>query len=256
MPVLVPATPRTALPQVVSISAGPADVSELNRIVRSGVRSYNEQFDEDAHLDEVIPKPWGHEYRAYVDDFFDFWTLHLEPAHETSMHVHPRKLTYLLCLAGRGVTATLNGDVGVSAGSILRIAPGAFHLTRNTGGEQLVLIEVEAPRNKLDLIRLADGYNRAGTSYESGSRPAEHPMRKVPYLPHARMRPSTPDGRFAFEIRTGMDVFYRRRDADLFYVPLCLSGVVLSDVEILTSLPGDGRRPNPDNYYLSITRNH
>ncbi|MDF5756961.1 cupin domain-containing protein [Spongiactinospora sp. TRM90649] len=223
----------------------------------NGIRPFNEQFDEDSHLNEVIPKPWGYEYRAYVDDFFDFWALHVNAPHGTSMHVHPRKLTYLLCLAGQGVTSTLSGDVKVEAGTILRIAPGAFHSTRNTGDEPLELIEVEAPRNKFDLIRLSDDYNRAGTSYESVSlQEPEHPMRRVPYLPHARMRGGTPDGRFLFDIRTGTDIFYRRRPADVFYIPLCLSGVVHSHVEILTSLPEDDRRPQVDKFYLSVTRKH
>jgi mannose-6-phosphate isomerase-like protein (cupin superfamily) len=235
------------------LAAGPADVAELNRLVRAGARAGNEQFDAEARLDEVIPKPWGYEYRAYVDEYFDFWSLHIDPPHATSMHVHPRKLTYLICLGGRGVTSGLATEFAVGPGTILRIAPGAFHSTRNTGDGPLDLIEVEVPRNKFDLLRLADDYNRAGTGYESHSLAApELPMRTVLYLPNTRMREHTPDGRFRFELRTGMDIFYRRRSVDIFYVPLCLSGVVYSDVDILTC--AGGQMPDADTIYLCITR--
>ena len=49
-----------------------------------------------------------------------------------------------------------------------------------------------------------------------------------------------------------MDIFYRRRSEDVFYVPLCMSGVVRSDVDILTG--GDTRRPQTDQTYLCIGR--
>jgi mannose-6-phosphate isomerase-like protein (cupin superfamily) len=250
----LPAIIQSTATRAVQLEAGPADVAELNRLVRGGMRAGNERFDEEAHLNEVIPKPWGYEYRAYVDDFFDFWALHIDAPHGTSMHVHPRKLTYLICLGGQGVTRGLNGEVPIEAGTMVRIARGAFHGTRNTGDEPLELIEVEVPRNKFDLLRLQDDYNRAGTGYESKAiEELRHAMRPVPHLPNTRMRERTPDGRFRFELRTGMDIFYRRRGEDIFYIPLCMSGVVYSDVEILTR--NDGRRPETDKTYLCIASN-
>jgi mannose-6-phosphate isomerase-like protein (cupin superfamily) len=236
------------------LDAGAADVAALNRLTRGGLRVANERFDEEPHLRNVIPKPWGYEYRAYVDDFFDFWALHIDAPHGTSMHVHPRKLTYLICLGGTGITWGLDGaELPLVPGAMVRIGRGAFHATRNTGDEPLELIEVEVPRNKYDLVRLQDDYNRAGTGYESTSLP-EHrsALRSVPSRPAAQMRDRTPDGRFRFELRTGMDIFYRRRGEDIFYVPLCLSGVVRSDVAILAR--ADGRRPETDKEYLCIAQ--
>ena len=235
------------------LDPGPADVTHLNRVIRTRARAGNEHFDKDDHLDEVVPKPWGYEYRAFVNDYFDFWALHIDAPHGTSMHVHPRKLTYLICLGGRGVTRGLTEELEVGPGSMVRIGPGAFHATRNVGDGPLELIEVEVPRNKLDLIRLQDDYNRAGTAYESEfvTHP-QHVMQPVRQLPNTRMRNGTPDGRYSFELRTGMDIFYRRRPQDVFYVPLCMSGVVRSDVDILTS--AGGRRPQTDQTYLCIAR--
>lgn len=235
------------------LDAGPADITELNRLVHDGSRAGNESFDEEPGLNRVVPKPWGYEYRVYVDDFFDFWALHIDAPHSTSMHVHPRKLTYLICLAGQGVTRGLGGEVPIRAGTLVRIARGAFHTTRNAGDEPLELIEVEVPRNKFDLLRLRDDYQRAGTGYESAS--IEEPrsaMRSVPYLPNAQMRERTPDGRFEFELRTGMDIFYRRRGEDICYIPLCVSGVVYSEVDILTRDDDRDHRPDLDKTYLCV----
>ncbi|MET0235073.1 MAG: cupin domain-containing protein [Kibdelosporangium sp.] len=240
----------------VHLPAGQADIAQLHRLLKGGARALNEHFTDDDHLNEVIVKPWGYEYRAYVDEFFDFWALHIDAPHGTSVHVHPRKLTYLICLGGTGVTTGLRTEIEVRAGTIVRIAPGAFHGTRNTGDDPLELIEVEVPRNKFDLMRLQDDYHRAGTAYESKDQALNrHPMRKVPSIPHARMRPQTPDSRFRFELRTGMDVFYRRRPEDIFHIPLCLSGMLRADLEILTGHLDDRRRPAVDTQYLCVSRN-
>lgn len=245
--------PEHCLP--VSLDVGRADISRLEKLIAEGARFGNENFETDRHLDEVIPKPWGYEYRAYVDDSFDLWCLHIDPGHSTSAHVHPRKLTYLLGLGGEGVTCGLGrADVPVRPGTVLRIAGGVFHGTRNTGTEQLVLIEVEVPRNKLDLVRLRDDYDRAGKAYETLS--LEEPqnlMRRVPSRQNARMRTHTTDGAYHFDLRTGMDIFYRPSPDDLFHVPLHITGVVHNDVEILTGDPADHRRPNTDRQYLCIS---
>lgn len=254
IPILEKTDSRSA---VARLDAGPADIAELKRLAQDGTRAFNEQFDTDSHLDRIIPKPWGYEYRAYVDDFFDFWSLHIDAPHGTSVHVHPRKLTYLLCLGGEGITAGLEDEFKVTPGSIVRIAPGAFHSTRNTGGGPLELIEVEVPRNKFDLMRLSDDYNRAGQSYESRAAAEDrYPLKRARRLPNAKIRAESPDGKFRFEIRSGMDVFYRRRPEDIFYIPVCVSGVVYSDVRILTNSPDDGQRPEPEKTYLCVTRNN
>ena len=251
-----PLPPRrvTAPPGPIRLDAGPADITALNRMVGDGAQAGNEHPADAGRLDQVIPKPWGHELRTFADEYFDVWTLAIGPGHATSMHVHPRKLTYLVCLDGDGTTAGLSGEIPVGRGTIMRIAPGAFHSTRNTGSGQLHLTEVEVPRNKLDLLRLADGYSRQGTGYETGFRALDDlPLRDVRHRPNTRMRDRTPDGGYAFSLRTGMDLFYRRGlPADICYVPLCMSGVTGGDVAILAA--GDGQVPDTGRTYLCISR--
>ena len=240
--------------RVVRIDPGPRDFSALNEVVRKGSRVGNERLDDDAHLNEVIPKPWGNEYRVFVDDFLDVWHLSIDQGHATSMHVHPRKLTYLLCLGGEGVTQTLTGEIPVTTGTLLRIGGGAFHSTRGTGEGTLSLVEVEAPRNKFDLIRLRDGYHRENTAYESEHKELpELPARPVSYLPEARLRDHSLCGSYRFDIRAGMDVFYRRQPGDLFHIPLGLTGIVTGELDILVPVRGDNRRPALDQYYLSLS---
>lgn len=239
---------------LVRLDPSPRDIAALVDTVRKGNRIGNEGLTGHEYIDRLIPKPWGHEYRAYVDDFLDVWQLAIEPGHGTSMHVHPRKLTYLLCLDGDGVTETFAGEIPVSAGTALRIAGGVFHSTRNMGARTLSLVEVEVPRNKFDLIRLRDGYQRENTQYETEHLDTDRaPLRAVPYLPEARMRANSPDGVYRFEIRAGMDIYYRRTPDDLFHIPLGVAGVVNRELEILGRRP-DGRHPSVDQYYLSLSR--
>jgi mannose-6-phosphate isomerase-like protein (cupin superfamily) len=249
--------PTTAIADVGAlphIDMGSEDIAALSELVRRGARPGNEQFDVDSHLRDVVPKPWGYEYRAYADDFLDFWNLHIDPGQGTSMHVHPRKLTYLLCVGGEGITTGLTGEIPLRVGTQVRIAGGAFHATRNSGAGPLCLIEVELPRNKFDLIRYSDDYQRAGTPYETHTEAtARHPMKKVPHLPNATMRDRSPDGTLGFDLRTGMDIFYRRRAQDIFHVPLGLAAIAQADIMIVTGRSADWDRLATDQYYLSIS---
>jgi mannose-6-phosphate isomerase-like protein (cupin superfamily) len=239
----------------IRIEASDADIAALNSLLRRGVRVGNENCDADLHLQEMIPKPWGQEYRVYADDFLDVWHLQINPGHATSMHAHPRKTTYLLCLSGQGRTTTLAGQIEVTRGTVLRIGRGAFHTTENTGvDEPLMIVEVETPRNKYDLVRLRDGYQRAGTGYEQRATNLTVTPRKVAFLPNTRMCKNSPCGSYAFEILSGMDVHYRRRSAGAYLVPLGVAEIISDQMAILTDHPADTRRPNLDSYYLGIRR--
>ena len=247
---LSPVTSRS----VINVETTDSDMASVNSLLRRGVRVGNESCDEDQHLHELIPKPWGQEYRAYSDDFLDVWHLQINPGHATSMHVHPRKTTYLLCLAGNGIMHTLAGAQEFGPGAVVRIARGAFHSTENSGGQPLMLVEVETPRNKYDLMRLRDSYNRVGESYEQHFDREQVAHRRVPYIPNARMCRTSPCGGFAFDILSGMDVHYRRRSAASYLIPLDCAAVITDSMEILTDGPHDDRKPNLDSYYLGIRR--
>lgn len=246
--------PPAIAPGLAVLDITDSDISALTGLLRTGVRVGNEHEERDLHLSEMIMKPWGCEYRAYVDDFIDVWQLTINAGHATSMHAHPRKVTYLICLAGQGITHTLSGDTAVRSGTILKIGKGVFHSTESLGPDPLILVEVETPRNKYDLVRLKDGYKRAGTGYEQLSEAMTAKPKKLKYMPNASMCSLSPCGKFGFTICSGMDIHYRRHSAGDFLIPLCISGIVRGDVDILTSDPADTRPPKLDTYYLSISR--
>jgi mannose-6-phosphate isomerase-like protein (cupin superfamily) len=248
------AEPADAI-KMARIDAGDGDVAMLNGLLRRGVRVGNENPDGDDHLHQLIPKPWGREYRAYADDFLDIWHLQIDAGHATSMHAHPRKTTYLLCLAGEGTMTTLTGTVPVRAGTVLRIGRGAFHSTSSESPEgPLMLVEVETPRNKYDLLRLRDGYQRAGTGYELAATELRTKPRKVPYMGNASLCRTSPCGNYSFNICAGMDIHYRRRELGVFLIPLGIRELLTDRMTILTDHPEDHRRPSLDNYYLGIRR--
>lgn len=238
---------------VIRLDAGRDDIQALDRLMKHGARIGNELPERDDYLNGLIEKPWGQEYRPYVDDLVDVWHLRIDPGQSTSVHAHPRKTTYLICLAGRGISTTLKGTIPVHPGTVLRIARGAFHATAcDTDSEPLMLIEVETPRNKYDLVRMADNYNRASKQYEPEGIALPSGRRRHPGLPNASLCPRSPCGRFVFSIRTGMDVYYRGIPRDGFLIQLGIDSILSEEMVILGDHDGARDRISTDAHYLCI----
>ncbi len=187
-----------------------------------------EQFGslEHDYLGDVIPKPWGYEFRVYADDLFDVWKLCLWPGQGTSVHCHPRKETALLCLTGSGHMRLLDREQAVRAGDIVFLGKGVFHGTENAGQDDLHLIEVEVPRNKLDLVRLHDRYGRQGTQYETERVDAEAVLRPGLLIPGSKFRAGVPRDGFRFGILAGLDLITRPDPQLLFAVSLDVADVL------------------------------
>ena len=115
-----------------------------------------------------VKKPWGFEYLRYGNDDVALWYLHLDADAATSLHCHPRKKTGLVLLSGEAKISFLNETVSLQAPSRMMIRPGLFHSTRAVSKEGAVLLEIETPRLKGDLVRLEDTYGRKAQPYESG----------------------------------------------------------------------------------------
>lgn len=114
----------------------------------------------------IVNKPWGYEYLVYLNSFTEVWHLYLKENGVTSMHSHPNKKTALIVLKGEALFSTLNTTVTLKALDNVIIDPGVFHSTRSISNAGTILIEVESPPFKYDLIRLEDEYGRKGTFYE------------------------------------------------------------------------------------------
>ena len=117
----------------------------------------------------VIKKPWGKEYLIYRNDDVALWALHMNKGAKTSMHCHPNKKTALVVLAGTVKCQTLNSERTLMAGQGSLIGKGVFHSTEDIDPEEVIVMELETPTNKRDLVRLNDAYGRSGKGYESSS---------------------------------------------------------------------------------------
>ena len=113
----------------------------------------------------VIKKPWGQEYLMYRNDEIALWALHITKKSKTSMHCHPHKKTALIVLSGRVLCKTLTSENELTTGQGFVIEKGVFHSTEAISSG-VVVMELETPTNKRDLVRLHDAYGRSGKGYE------------------------------------------------------------------------------------------
>lgn len=116
---------------------------------------------------KLVLKPWGSEYKIYSNSILSIKLLRLGQKHSTSLHCHPIKKTGFILLKGQ-----VEVDLGfydrkkILAVSRLMIRPGLFHSTKNSGDSEAVILEIETPIDKDDLVRFKDDYGRQNKSYE------------------------------------------------------------------------------------------
>jgi len=127
------------------------DIENIKSVQRKQVAHYK---------DKVVVKPWGYEFMFYSNEYVAIWLLHIKKGHSTSMHCHALKTTSLALLSGEAECNSLH----LSGGDSLIIDAGAFHSTKAL--DDIFLVEIESPPNKLDLIRLDDKYGRRERGYE------------------------------------------------------------------------------------------
>lgn len=210
---------------------------------------------EHAYFDRFIVKPWGHEGRIYDDRWMDVWRLLIEPGEATSVHTHPRKDTWLICIGGEGVLETVAGEqIALAEGSIVHIGAGVLHTTRTTHG--LSLIEVEAPRDKADLIRIDDRYGRAGDPYEDECASRREPCPLLAYEngpPEARLRKHCGTGCFRFNLETGARL---ARNTDDLVVAVSLEPSSVLRRAVVVHAAGTFGGARHDELFLTVRSNH
>jgi mannose-6-phosphate isomerase-like protein (cupin superfamily) len=117
---------------------------------------------------KLVKKPWGEEYLLYENENVALWHLKIKEGFSTSLHAHPNKKTGLVVLQGAAKVSFLNGENRLFPAEKIMIRQGVFHKTTAVVGD-VELIEIETPKDKLDLVRLEDNYGRAGQPYEDES---------------------------------------------------------------------------------------
>lgn len=139
-----------------------ADIENLSRL-RTTISMTQDTYD---YKGVIVNKPWGYEYLMYENPHVAIWILHLKQNHTTSMHAHPLKKTSLIVLSGEVVCTNLEGWIPCSAGQVLIIEEGVFHMTKALSEGGAFIMEIESPPNKKDLVRLKDEYGRQNEGYE------------------------------------------------------------------------------------------
>ena len=115
----------------------------------------------------VVKKPWGHEYLFYSSNEISIWILKILKNQKTSMHCHPNKKTSLILLEGEANLYTLDKKINLKSGNAVTIDKGAFHRTSSEFEKDIMVMEIETPTNKNDIVRYKDEYKRSNSGYES-----------------------------------------------------------------------------------------
>ena len=114
----------------------------------------------------IVKKPWGYEYLMYQNNSVGMWCLHIRSGEQTSLHCHPAKKTGLILLSGEADVKFFNDSVRLRSIAKLMLRPGLFHSTAAISSDGIVLLEIETPPDKNNLVRLEDVYGREDKPYE------------------------------------------------------------------------------------------
>ncbi len=139
---------------------------------------------------KVVIKPWGYEFAAYEGQESAIWILYIKKGHSTSLHCHPRKTTSLIILAGKSLCNTFRHRRFLSAGDAIILLKSVFHSTKSLSEDGLLLMEVESPVDKSDLVRYQDDYGREGKGYEGIHKMMSSGLERYGYF---RIEESNPD---------------------------------------------------------------
>jgi len=115
----------------------------------------------------AVRKPWGYEYPILETKDLGLWALFLAGDESTSLHCHPKKKTGLAVVTGTVKVSFLNDFMMLGPAGRLMIRPGLFHSSTATTKAGAIMLEIETPRDKDDLVRLEDRYGRKGLAYEN-----------------------------------------------------------------------------------------
>jgi mannose-6-phosphate isomerase-like protein (cupin superfamily) len=139
-----------------------SDIENLSRL-KTTIPTGKDRYD---YKKYVVNKPWGYEYLMFENKEVSIWILYLAENESTSMHCHPNKKTSLIVIRGEVQCSTLEGFVRSKEGEGLVIESSVFHATRAVSPGGAIIMEMESPPNKRDLVRLKDLYGREGKEYE------------------------------------------------------------------------------------------
>ena len=187
-----------------------------------------------------VIKPWGSEYTIFKNSISSTKLLRINKNKSTSLHCHPIKKTGFILIKG-----SVEVDLGfynkkkLKSLSRLMIRPGLFHSTKNHENETALILEVETPINKDDLVRFKDDYGRENKPYED-----ENFMEKLsdkdPVFKEPQMNKvnSYEIENVVISVEKTNDI-EKLRNKDLNTIFAVVDGGLKSDNDLLVLAPGD-----------------
>jgi mannose-6-phosphate isomerase-like protein (cupin superfamily) len=108
-----------------------------------------------------VDKPWGHEEELQATERYSVWRLFIDVGQETSLHCHSAKDVFLVVERGPLLVEKLTEQDVLHKGETLLIERGEYHrLKAPRGCDGAVVLELEWPNNRDDIIRKDDKYGR------------------------------------------------------------------------------------------------
>lgn len=114
----------------------------------------------------IVSKPWGYEYIVYQNEYVAMKLLHIRQGERTSLHCHPNKSTGLVVVDGTAEINFIADSRILTAPAKQMIRRGLFHQTHALSDSGILMLEIETPVDKDDLVRLKDNYGRKDSGYE------------------------------------------------------------------------------------------
>ena len=91
-----------------------------------------------------------------------------------------KKKTGLILIKGSAeIDIGFYEKIKIKAPAKIMIRPGLFHATKSTSKKGSILIELETPVDKNDLVRFQDQYGRSHKPYESKKQMIKLPKEKI-----------------------------------------------------------------------------
>ena len=130
------------------------------------ITNLNYYFDQDFFKNKVFKKPWGYEFLIFSNDFVSIIILFLNSYGSTSFHCHPRKKTSITVLKGKIQIDLTNKSHILYKNSSMDLGKNIFHKSSNLSKNNCILMEIETPTLKEDLLRYKDSYRRSISGYD------------------------------------------------------------------------------------------
>ena len=114
---------------------------------------------------QLTIKPWGFEYIVCQTKDTALWCLRINKNKSTSFHCHPMKRTGFVVILGEVQIEFMSSIKILRKGDYINFRPGLFHKTMSLA-DYSILLEIESPDMKEDLLRLEDSSGRKTSKIE------------------------------------------------------------------------------------------